>query len=343
MSEASQNNNQRKDRSWMLLFLLLLLLCMCLSTPTIAKQSWGKKLKPVGDFVEQIVCKVPQLTTVQLVCPSAGQAAQEQACGTPCIAGDPNACPSNLSCKFFAQDSGNSVGSSYCWNDAICGGAPPPGIGNGQCGDHCDPQNPNCVTGTNCVADPGSDYYVCWGQNVCLGGGTSPHGCNARCGGSYGDCADGLTCASTSSSAPKCWNTAICMPASISNCNNNGTCDAGETCTNCKLDCGACPTCGNSQCEPGEDCTTCPADCGNCSNCGNSHCSEDENCSTCPQDCGPCCSCGDGACNCSENETTCPADCKPTRTCTCDCTNPCGPTASCLRCVDSCTGGTCKP
>ncbi len=49
------------------------------------------------------------------------------------------------------------------------------------------------------------------------------------------------------------------------NCNNNGSCDAGEDCQSCPNDCaqvsGA--SCGNGLCEAGdgENCATCPADC----------------------------------------------------------------------------------
>ena len=48
-------------------------------------------------------------------------------------------------------------------------------------------------------------------------------------------------------------------------CNNNGTCEAGEDCTNCPNDCisGGWGGCGNGVCEPslGEDCLSCASDC----------------------------------------------------------------------------------
>ena len=45
----------------------------------------------------------------------------------------------------------------------------------------------------------------------------------------------------------------------------NGTCDKGESCSNCPGDCGACPpVCGNGSCEAGETCSNCASDCGAC-------------------------------------------------------------------------------
>lgn len=85
--------------------------------------------------------------------------------------------------------------------------------------------------------------------------------------------------------------------------------------------------------------------------------------SVCP-DCKPApCTCGDGQCqaDCQESAQSCPADCsgptqvpveqppvgqppsQPTPVCSCTCTDPCLPTASCPKCVDSCTGAICAP
>ena len=41
-------------------------------------------------------------------------------------------------------------------------------------------------------------------------------------------------------------------------------CDAGETCSSCKQDCGACPVCGDGRCNGAETCSSCPSDCGTC-------------------------------------------------------------------------------
>jgi hypothetical protein len=43
----------------------------------------------------------------------------------------------------------------------------------------------------------------------------------------------------------------------------DGSCNNGETCSNCPADCGTCPTCPNSVCDNDETCQTCPQDCGN--------------------------------------------------------------------------------
>jgi hypothetical protein len=47
-------------------------------------------------------------------------------------------------------------------------------------------------------------------------------------------------------------------------CDNDGSCDSGETNANCPNDCPAEPVCGANGCEVGESCSSCPADCGVC-------------------------------------------------------------------------------
>ena len=41
----------------------------------------------------------------------------------------------------------------------------------------------------------------------------------------------------------------------------DGTCDSGETTSNCASDCSTATQCGNNVCESGEDTTSCPGDC----------------------------------------------------------------------------------
>ena len=131
-----------------------------------------------------------------------------------------------------------------------------------------------------------------------------------------------------------------------STCGNH-TCDQGETCANCSVDCGICAGCGDGTCQAGETCTSCPQDCGVCETCGNGICKNGETCLTCAPDCGPCPSCGDGKCT-APNETcyTCPADCgkcpscgdgfcSPMETCA-SCEADCGP-------CDFCGDGKCSP
>jgi len=93
----------------------------------------------------------------------------------------------------------------------------------------------------------------------------------------------------------------------------NGSCDNGETCATCALDCGVCSTCGDGTCNTsaGEDCSNCPQDCGDCVSCGDGFCTmPQENCQNCAVDCGACPGCGDGKCT-PPNETcfSCPQDC----------------------------------
>ncbi|GEM_PF-1457831 len=146
----------------------------------------------------------------------------------------------------------------------------------------------------------------------------------------------------------------------------DGTCNFGETCLTCQLDCGTCPEpCGDGICLGDETCESCSTDCGPCpAVCGDGQCDADqESCSTCPQDCGECPpSCGDGTCNGDETCSTCPGDCgacppvcgdnecngtEECFTCPLDCgicppscgNGECEPGESCLVCPDDC--GTC--
>ncbi|HEX6900640.1 MAG TPA: hypothetical protein VF789_13025 [Thermoanaerobaculia bacterium] len=69
---------------------------------------------------------------------------------------------------------------------------------------------------------------------------------------------------------------------------NNGICSAGESCSTCPTDCGACPVCGDLLCTGGESCSTCSNDCGQCAICGDGICSAAESCWSCCNDCGVC-------------------------------------------------------
>ena len=128
-------------------------------------------------------------------------------------------------------------------------------------------------------------------------------------------------------------------------CNNNGTCEPGESYMDCGGDCYCYP---DNYCDsPSEDCQSCPDDCGTCMTggsgcnwngncepangengdncisdcwgCGDGACDPTESCSTCSGDCGSCgggSSCGDGTCDLAGGE-----DCW---SCAADCTSCCG-------------------
>jgi len=129
-------------------------------------------------------------------------------------------------------------------------------------------------------------------------------------------------------------------PASCGNsiCNSG----AGETCTNCPSDCGACPLpppgCPDEFCNGTETCATCPQDCGAC--CSNQACDFGEDCSSCPADCGACPAadvCPDTFCTSSETCLSCPADCG---VCGVNCSDLCPPPAgaACATSLPLCVG-----
>lgn len=98
---------------------------------------------------------------------------------------------------------------------------------------------------------------------------------------------------------------ASCGPCSDGSFCGDGTCDTGEDCSSCPVDCGACPSsCGDGTCDPGEDCASCEADCGAC-NCGDGQCTAPaEDCASCPADCGACPAAQCGFCA-SDGTTSC--------------------------------------
>lgn len=120
------------------------------------------------------------------------------------------------------------------------------------------------------------------------------------CGGSCGECNDGLACNKVGQ----------CVVAQ-SIC-GDGVCDGPETPDNCVADCGRVkPPCGNGVCDPDEDDLTCPEDCpGTQPYCGDGLCDETETPMDCPEDCtntGPVC--GNKVCEQGE-PYNCPQDCE---------------------------------
>jgi hypothetical protein len=117
----------------------------------------------------------------------------------------------------------------------------------------------------------------------------------------------------------------------------NGTCEAGESQTNCCTDCG-CPAglacennscqqiieCGDGICEPGESQATCCEDCG---------CPAGLACEN--NSCQPTAVCGNGICEPGESETNCCLDCGCPVDFTCE-SNVCEP-------EPVCGNGVCEP
>ncbi len=116
-----------------------------------------------------------------------------------------------------------------------------------ECGpDGCGSECGQCPKGSAC--DP-TGHCLCEPQ--CQGKQCGPNGCGALC----GECP--LT--------KVCDDKGQCVDPPPSPCGNK-VCEAdkGETCYSCKLDCGACPPCGDGKCDASESCEFCPADCGAC-------------------------------------------------------------------------------
>lgn len=196
----------------------------------------------------------------------------------------------------------NECQSGYCNNGYCCTG------------------NVCCATDSNCASDAycGSDYICYFQENnsascnrarQCKGGYCTNNKCSssaATCGDYY--CDTGETCASCLMDCGICKKAdgASCDYASLCQggyCNEgrcgsspyycgNAYCDAGETCTNCARDCGACPRQNGAVCDYDDDCASKHCVHGKCrageTYCGDSECDAAETCKTCARDCGAC-------------------------------------------------------
>jgi len=119
--------------------------------------------------------------------------------------------------------------------------------GKKQCGpDGCGGECGTCPDGTGC--DPNGN---CLCKPQCEGKQCGPNGCGALC----GECPKTKVCDAAG----------LCVDPEPGPCGNK-VCepDKGETCYNCKFDCGECPPCGDGKCDPSESCEGCPGDCGPC-------------------------------------------------------------------------------
>ena len=95
----------------------------------------------------------------------------------------------------------------------------------------------------------------------------------------------------------------------------DGTCEGGETCETCEVDCGACPpVCGDEICEGDETYNNCPEDCEAPKRLNGEACSSNSDCENnrCVHNiCRPTDPyCGDGYCDNGESYSLCPSDCK---------------------------------
>ncbi len=94
----------------------------------------------------------------------------------------------------------------------------------------------------------------------------------------------------------------------------NGSCESGETCSNCSSDCGACKKSDGSSCSSDSECSSNYCVHGTCRSssiyCGDSYCDSGEGCSSCSSDCGSCGpTCGNHSCENGENYSNCSKDC----------------------------------
>jgi len=214
--------------------------------------------------------------------------------------------------------SGGSLNAFNAVSSSACGPAPFCGDGN------CDPNESICLCQEDCGSQSANEVGLC------------SDGVDNDCDGSI-DCLD-----SDCSSDPSCV------------CDNDGTCETDEDCSNCPSDCisggGGVVSCGNGICETadGEDCLSCPEDCnsktkgnpkthyccGEAGVCGSSQCNNDPfSCSTEATAQFYCC--GDSVCEGAEDSVSCDLDCGAPPVCgdgTCD------PGEDRCSCADDCGG-----
>ncbi|MFH1529682.1 MAG: hypothetical protein ABIK09_02985 [Pseudomonadota bacterium] len=300
----------------------------------------------------------------------------------------PTDCPDDLDSCSACQCGGNG---GSCWCDDLCH------VTNSCCADACDtcgacpPEcgDGACEEGETCTSCPG-DCGSCCGNGACEAKyqenscscpadcPDNPNSCSAcQCGDTGGSC----------DCSPDCVQLGTCCANACGLCGacpavcGNGSCEYGETCSGCPIDCGPC--CGNGLCEVQhqEDSCSCLADCpddpetcsacecggtggncacdaaciatgtccandcqlcGNCAPaCGDGQCNGDETCQACPQDCGDCC--GNGLCEpgYGEDSCSCPVEC-PDDPLSCSPCN-CGGSGGSCSCAPSCvaTGNCC--
>ncbi|MBT9555840.1 MAG: hypothetical protein IV100_07415 [Myxococcales bacterium] len=280
-----------------------------------------------------------------------GKACGDNGCGGSCGTCNPgNTCSPNGACvpDCVPQCDGKACGDNGCGGS--CGTCDPGNTcsPNGACVPDCVPQCGGKACGDNGC---GGSCGTCDPGNTCSPNGACVPDCVPQCEGKEcGDDGCGGACGT-------CGLTSTCSPAGacVLNC-GNGTCGAGENCTNCASDCGCgsdqtctanglcVPKCGDGTCGPGEGCGNCAADCG---------CSGASVCTAAGVCCAPQCAnkeCGDDQCGGSCGACNSNFSCSESGTCVPDCGNGvCGENENCAVCPDdcacladeTCTGGTC--
>jgi hypothetical protein len=156
---------------------------------------------------------------------------------------------------------------NICVNGSgTCDGGQP--VGNGTCGQFCNPDASNCDSGLECVREP-DGYFVCWFGTDREGEFCDIYGPTPTPGGTCGSpCEDSSECAALGANAEcrsgLCYSRSWCGPVVC----GDSYCDVarGEDPSTCLVDCGAgaAGVCGDGYCDVahGEDPDTCPADCG---------------------------------------------------------------------------------
>ncbi|MBU3905062.1 MAG: hypothetical protein KJ906_02865 [Nanoarchaeota archaeon] len=219
-------------------------------------------------------------------------------CNAPLVCGD-GTCAGGEGCSDCPGDCGVCCGNGACDNGETCSTC------ETDCGSclTCMGTRVSCssLTSTTCT-EQGCTWTV--GNSYCTGTGCSGYttlqicrshdGClwhtdSGQCSGTVPACGTYIE-----SICPTKFNCAWVMPGTLF-C-GDGSCNNGETCSSCAVDCGVCPpVCGDGKCdnyEIDENIENCPSDCVKW--CGDTWCNYGETYLTCTVDCSSACTDTDG-------------------------------------------------